>query len=60
MNCGIIDEPPPPTTTTTGTEDAAVVVVVIKDGCGAGQCWDNSSCEWISLCDVVGECGEYK
>jgi len=34
---------------------------VVNDGCEAGLCWDNTICEWISLCDIVvgEECGEY-
>ena len=43
-------------------EDTVVVVGrVAHDGCEAGLCWDNTSCEWISRCDgVVGEeCGQY-
>jgi len=33
--------------------------IIVHDDCKAGLCWDNTSCEWISSCDVVGECGEY-
>jgi len=32
--------------------------VVVNDGCGLGQCWDNTNCEWVSSCDVT-VCGEY-
>mmetsp|Transcript_22219 Transcript_22219/g.22537 ORF Transcript_22219/g.22537 Transcript_22219/m.22537 type:complete len:100 (-) Transcript_22219:190-489(-) len=32
---------------------------IVNDGCESAQCWDNTICEWISSCDVVGECGEY-
>mmetsp|Transcript_28015 Transcript_28015/g.31479 ORF Transcript_28015/g.31479 Transcript_28015/m.31479 type:complete len:394 (-) Transcript_28015:50-1231(-) len=44
------------------TNDAATSVdnedVVVNDGCGLGQCWDNTNCEWVSSCDVT-VCGEY-
>mmetsp|Transcript_5466 Transcript_5466/g.5905 ORF Transcript_5466/g.5905 Transcript_5466/m.5905 type:complete len:93 (+) Transcript_5466:103-381(+) len=33
---------------------------IVNDGCESAQCWDNTICEWISSCDVVGECGEYE
>lgn len=31
---------------------------IVNDGCESALCWDNTICDWISSCDVVGDCGE--